>query len=131
MRDRRGTLGTTGGADTILVALAIRIKRRKYLAIILFDGAEVAIGHRNQAFALAALLRRHHFLKGRIVLQLGRITKRRRMNRRALHDGFHLGDLIVRDFQPQREEGTRTMFLDRAEPRGIAGGRVRHFKAGS
>ncbi len=127
--NRGGALAAAGGADAVLVALAVRVKRREQLPVVLFYGAEVAIDDGNQAFALPTLLRRQYFLESRIVRQFRRVAERRRVCRRTLDHGFDFRDLSVRNFQPQGQEGAVAMLLHRAVPGDIARRRIRDFKS--
>ena len=68
--DRRRTLRATGRADAVLVALAVRVKRREYLPVVLLYRAEVTIGDGNQPLALPTLLRRQYLLECGIVLSV-------------------------------------------------------------
>ena len=66
-----------GGRYAVLGALAVRVEGREHRAVVQLHRVEIAVRHRSQPLARAALLRRQHLGEGGIVSVLRRIAERR------------------------------------------------------
>src|SRR5690606_2454656 len=125
LRDRRRVVraaaARAGRVDAVLDALAVLVERREDDAVVELDGAEVAVGERDETFARNALFGRYDLVERRVVVDPRRIAEWLRHVRPAAHDRLDLGDLAVLDLDSHREIRRIPVLLDDAEPCGVAG----------
>ncbi len=93
------------------------VERREQSAVVLLQGGEVSIRHRDQLLTGQPPLGRHELRQNRLVPQ--RFRGCERLGRLAYHDGLRLGDPVVNDLQSQREHGSVAILLDRSIESGL------------
>ena len=102
---------------------------REHHAVVQLHGVEVAVGHRAQAFARAAIGGGQGLGEGAVVMVLGDVAERGGQAGLTVHHRLHVLDAPVLHPEAHGVIGGRAVLLHQPEPGRLTGGRVGRLQA--